>query len=133
MTQPSTDRSVRKLRHSIQKRAYGVLMLGRGRPGLTQEQQVMVLDKQIELLNAALEKATEARKIVATRDFESYKAAKDTEKAKEAAIHDQLPASEETAMDSLAFEQLISQLAGDAPKAEAAEAAETKADDVPPF
>lgn len=129
MTQPSTQRSVRKLRHSIARRAHVVLMLAQGRPGLTQEQQVLVLDKQIELLNEALERATEARKIVATRDFAAYKAAKDTEAAKAQAVHDLIPDDEEKAVSDLTFDQLVSQLAGDDAPADI----EAKADDLPPF
>lgn len=133
MTEPSTDRSVRKLRHSIARRAYGALMLARGQVGLTQEQQVMILDKQIELLNEALARATEARKIVATRDFAAYKQAKDTEQAKQLAIHDQIPDGEEKSMSDLSFNQLIAQLAGDDGDAAAQADSTAKADDLPPF
>jgi hypothetical protein len=124
MTVP-TDRSVKRLRHSIRKRAFWIFQLTSGMPGATQEQQVQILDKQIELLKEALAKAEEARQLVATRDWDAYKAAKDA-KAQTPAV-EKVPDSDEKQMADLTFEQLVSDLekkapGGDQPK-----------DDIPPF
>lgn len=131
MTQPSTQPSVRKLRHSVQKRAYAVLMILRGAPGATKEQQIQALDQSIDLLNQALEKAKQAREIVFMRDFDTYKEAKDAAKAQaETALvaKDTLPDGEEKSAEQLTFDEIIAKLngGGDAP-------AKPTEDDQPPF
>jgi hypothetical protein len=75
MTQPA-QLSLRKLRHSIRKRAYVAMRLTAGMPGLTKDQQIQVLDQQIILLTEALEKAQQARDIVFLRDFDAHQEAK---------------------------------------------------------
>ena len=75
MTQPD-QLSLRKLRHSIRKRAYVVMRLTAGMPGLTKDQQITVLDQQIIMLKEALEKAQQARDIVFLRDFDAHQEAK---------------------------------------------------------
>lgn len=125
MTQPSTDRSVRKLRHSIRKRAFFIFQLTQGMPGASQEQQLQILDKQIELINEALAKATEARQLVAERDWDSYKAAKDAAAATPEV--EKVADSEEKAVADLTFEQIIAQLNGENVEEG------TKPEDQPPF
>ncbi|HEX8321635.1 hypothetical protein [Longimicrobium sp.] len=130
MTAPRTDRNVRKLRHSIRKRAFWIFQLTKGLPGATQEQQVQILDKQISLLTEALEKAKEAREIVSTRDFDAYKAAKDAAAA--APEVEKVADSEQKQMEALTFQDLVAQLSGNALATEPEQADKPK-DDTPPF
>lgn len=104
MTEPSTTPSVRKLRHSIRKRAYIAFRLTAGMPGASKEQQIQVFDQQIKLLEEALEKAKQARDIVFLRDFDAHQ---ETKKAQQTA-HDTVKLPEE---EKSKFEQLIAGLA----------------------
>jgi hypothetical protein len=99
MTQPA-QLSLRKLRHSIRKRAYVVMRLTAGMPGLTKDQQITVLDQQIILLKEALEKAEQARDIVFLRDFDAHQEAKQQQ-------------AQQTSAVTLEFDQLIQGLTWD--------------------
>lgn len=127
MTEPSTARSVRKIRHSIRKRAFVIFQLTKGVPGATKEQQIQVFDQQIHLLTEALEKAKEARDLVFMRDFEAHQEAKASAQAQQLEINS-IPDSPEKAADDLTFEQIIAQLNG-----EVTETTEAPEDQTPPF
>ena len=99
MTQPA-QLSLRKLRHSIRKRAYVVMRLTAGMPGLTKDQQITVLDQQIIMLKEALEKAQQARDIVFLRDFDAHQEAKAQQ-------------AQQTSAVTLEFDQLTSGLTWD--------------------
>lgn len=129
MTTPGTDRSVRRLRHSIRKRLYWALRMTGGIPGLTQEDQIQVLDKQIELITQALAKAKEAREIVASRDFDAYKTAKDAAAA--APAPEKVADSEEKSMTDLTFAELVAKLGGEDTPAEQPQ--QPQQQDEPPF
>lgn len=128
MTSPRTDRSVRKLRHSIRKRAFYIFQLTRGVPGASKEDQIKILDKTIELLNEAMEKAKEAREIVVNRDFDAYKAAKDAAAATPAP--EKMAEGEVKDMTALTFADIVAKLSGDEAQAETETA---KSEDQPPF
>lgn len=132
MTEPSTTPSVRKLRHSIRKRAYVAMMLTRGVPGATKEQQIQAFDQQIKLLEEAVEKAKTARDIVFMRDFDAHQEAKATQQ-EAAKAHDavDLPEAEKSK-----FQQLIAELSGqfDAEHGGFKDAEDSEAkDQLPPF
>jgi DNA-binding ferritin-like protein (Dps family) len=110
MTAPSN--SVTPLRYKIRKLTYKALMLTGGKPGLSKADQMIVLDNQIELLEAALATAKEARKIVAERDFDAYLA----EKAKPS--YDTLSDKGQADATKMSFDQIVSALSGDAPAPE---------------
>jgi len=107
-TQPSTTPSVRKLRHSIRKRAYVAMMMTRGVPGATKEQQIQVFDQQIKLLEEALEKAKQARDIVFMRDFDAHQEEKKAAQAAEKA-HDDVDLPDEVKSE---FDALVAKLSG---------------------
>lgn len=139
MTEPSTTPSVRKLRHSIRKRAYIAFRMTAGVPGATKEQQIQVFDQQIKLLEEALEKAKQARDIVFLRDFDAHQEAKATQQ-EAAKAHDavNLPEAEKSK-----FEKLVAELSAEfdaqhggfkSDEDKDAEAdATAKSDDLPPF
>jgi DNA-binding ferritin-like protein (Dps family) len=126
MTEPSTDRTVslRKLRHSVQKRCVKAVYAIAGETGLSKADQMIRLDAVIELLETALAKAKAARQLAGERDFDAHLAAKAKAEAEatakaqaeqQAALAQQaesLPDSAEKASEAQTFEQLINQLAG---------------------
>jgi aminopeptidase N len=120
MTEPSTDRTVslRKLRHSVQKRCVKAVYAIAGETGLSKADQMIRLDAVIELLETALAKAKAARQLAGERDFDAHLAAKAKAQAQaeqQAALAQQaesLPDSAEKASEAQTFEQLINQLAG---------------------